>query len=131
MGFHQNLKYLMKEHGYTSNYQLAPAIGVSQAAIGAWFNDGRTPYKRTLDKIGDLFNVTVEELCADELPPIRKQAPNTTIVPEYNLTNDQLKFALWGDSDDVYDMDDDDVEDVRIYANYLRERKRQLKRQNI
>lgn len=43
---------------------------------------------------------------------------------EHQISDEDLKFALWGGTDDI---DDDDLEDVRNYAAFVRERK---KRQN-
>ena len=41
-----------------------------------------------------------------------------------SITDAELKFALWGDSET---MDDQDLADVRRYAAFVRERKKDLK----
>lgn len=48
----------------------------------------------------------------------QEEAP--TVSGERKISNAELKFALWGDAQDV---DDDDLEDVRRYAAFVRERK--------
>lgn len=45
-----------------------------------------------------------------------------TEAGERKISNAELKFALWGDCADV---DDDDLDDVRRYAAFVRERKKQ------
>ena len=40
------------------------------------------------------------------------------------ISDAELKFALWGDSET---MDDEDLEDVRRYAAFVRERKKERK----
>lgn len=37
------------------------------------------------------------------------------------VSDDDIMFALWGDSDDV---DEDDLDDVKRYAAFVRERKK-------
>lgn len=43
---------------------------------------------------------------------------------ERSVSDDELKFALWGDCEDI---SDDDLEDVRRYAAFVRERKKDKK----
>lgn len=51
--------------------------------------------------------------------PMPKKAP--TENGERQISNDELKFALWGDCDDI---DEDDLADVLKYAAFVRERKK-------
>ena len=47
-----------------------------------------------------------------------KKAPTNG---ERKVSDDDIMFALWGDSDDV---DKDDLDDVKRYAAFVRERKK-------
>ncbi len=40
---------------------------------------------------------------------------------ESQMSDDDIKFALWGDATDI---DDADLEDVKRYAAFVRERKK-------
>ena len=51
-----------------------------------------------------------------------EKAPTET--GERSVSDAELKFALWGNSED---MDDDDLADVRRYAAFVRERKKDRK----
>ncbi|MEG1632338.1 MAG: helix-turn-helix transcriptional regulator [Hydrogenoanaerobacterium sp.] len=68
----------------------------------------------TLVKIATYFNVTVDRLLGNE----QNEAP--TQKDERGMTDSDLKFALWGDSD----ITDDDLADVRRYAAFIKERRK-------
>lgn len=69
-----------------------------------------------LSKISAYFNVSVDYLLTGEET---KKAP--TKDGEREVSDDDIMFALWGDSDDV---DKDDLDDVKRYAAFVRERKK-------
>ena len=68
-----------------------------------------------LAKIATYFKVSVEYLLTGEET---KKAPTDG---ERIVSDDDIMFALWGDSDDV---DEDDLDDVKRYAAFVRERKK-------
>lgn len=70
----------------------------------------------TAQKIADYFGVTVDRVLNG---PETEKAP--TPQGERSISDEDLKFALWGDASDV---DDADLEDVRRYAAFVRERKK-------
>lgn len=59
--FINNLKQLLKTHNMTYK-ELAEKIGVKASSISMWMNGKSLPRMGTLDKIADLFNVSVESL---------------------------------------------------------------------
>lgn len=69
-----------------------------------------------LAKIATYFKVSVDYLLTGEET---KKAP--TPEGERKVSDDDIMFALWGDSDDV---DKDDLDDVKRYAAFVRERKK-------
>ena len=72
----------------------------------------------TLFKIAAHFGVSVDYLLGKE----NKKAP--TENGERALTDAELKFALFGSCEDI---SDDDLADVRRYAAFVRERKKDQK----
>ena len=68
-----------------------------------------------LAKIATYFKVSVDYLLTGEET---KKAPTDG---ERIVSDDDIMFALWGDSDDV---DEDDLDDVKRYAAFVRERKK-------
>lgn len=70
---------------------------------------------------GDVRRAYAMMLSADS-DVAKEKAP--TAAGERSVSDDELKFALWGDCEDV---DDDDLADVRRYAAFVRERKKDKK----
>lgn len=69
-------------------------------------------------KIAAYFGVSVGYLLGEET----EKAPAGD--GKRSVSNDELKFALWGDCQDV---SDDDLADVLRYAAFVRERKKDQK----
>lgn len=63
MSFAENLIRVQAERGVT-NYRIAKEIDVSQASIANWKN-GTMPHPRNVKRLADYFNVTVDELLAE------------------------------------------------------------------
>ena len=69
----------------------------------------------TAQKIASYFDVSVGYLIGEET----EKAPAES--GKRSVSDDDIMFALWGDTDDV---DKDDLDDVKRYAAFVRERKR-------
>ncbi len=114
--FYDIFKQLCDKKGVSCN-KAALELGLSNATVPKWRRTGATPHGQTLIKIADYFGVTT-----DYLLNATEKAP--TVSGERSISDDELKFALWGNSDEI---DDDDLEDVRRYAAFVRERKKAKK----
>ena len=88
-------------------------LGFSNGYI-AQLRKGVFPADR-LAMIAEYFGVTTDFLLTGN-----EKAP--TPEGERKISDDDIMFALWGDSDDV---DKGDLEDVKRYAAFVRERKKQ------
>lgn len=77
----------------------------------------KLPYERAV-VIAQYLSLSVDYLLTGQSPKPTPADPGRTI------SDAELKFALWGDSET---MDDQDLEDVRRYAAFVRERKKDLK----
>lgn len=91
---------------------------VSRTAWHKWEN-GATPNGATLSKFAEYFGVSVSFLLGEQ----KEKAPAEN--GERSMSDSELKFALFGDCDDVTD---DDLADVRRYAAFVLERKKDLKK---
>ena len=76
------------------------------------------PTGAAIKKITEYFGITIAELMEEEY----KNAP--TVSGKRVVSDDDIKFALWGDCEDV---SDEDLADVRRYAAFVRERKKDKK----
>ena len=59
--FIDNLKELLETHNMT-NKEFAQKIGVKASSVSMWMNGNSLPRMGTLDKIADLFSVSVDSL---------------------------------------------------------------------
>lgn len=112
--FFERFSELCKNAGETPN-SVAKIIGASSGSVTAWKN-GTEPRHSTIVKIAEHFHVSVDQLLGKEKAP--------TVPGERVLTDAELKFALFGDCENV---SDDDLADVRRYAAFVRERKKDQK----
>ena len=89
-------------------------LGYSNGYIGQ-LRKGVFPTDRLVD-IANYLNVSTDYLLTGEET---QKAP--TQEGERQISDEDIMFALWGDSDDV---DKDDLDDVKRYAAFVRERKK-------
>jgi len=75
----------------------------------------KIPYDRAVI-IAEYLGVSADLILTGEES---KKAPTET--GERPMSDEELKFALWGDCQDI---DEADLEDVRRYAAFVRERKK-------
>ena len=111
--FFERYSELCKSVGETPN-SVAKIVGASSGSVTAW-KKGTEPRSSTIAKIADYFNVSVAYLMGNE----SEKAP--TDAGERKISDAELKFALWGDCENV---SDEDLADVRRYAAFVRERKK-------
>lgn len=84
---------------------VAAKLGLSSGSITKWKN-GAKPNDTTLQKIADYFGVSVDYLLTGE----PSSAP---------ISDDDLKFALFGGDKDI---PDNVLEEVKAFAKYAKER---------
>ena len=106
---------LCAEKGLTPS-GAAAKIGFNRASVTVWKNNATAPKQELLVKIADFFQVSTDYL----LGLGQEKTPAETGGRE--ISNEELKFALWGDCADV---SDEDLADVLRYAEFVRERKKE------
>lgn len=111
----KNIDKLLQERGI-SGVKMSDDLGMSRSFMTE-LRKGRAKSIKieTAQKIADYFGVTTDFLFGKEI----EKAP--TPEGERNISDGDMMFALWGDSDE---MDQADLDDVKRYADYVRERKR-------
>ena len=108
---------LCKKKGVSCK-KAAEDIGLSNSITTKWKKTGATPGGDTLNRIANYFDVSTDYLLGKE----NKKTP--TKNGERSISDNELKFALWGDCKDI---NDDDLADVLRYAAFVRERKKDKK----
>lgn len=108
---------LCKKKGISCK-KAAEDIGLSNSITTKWKKTGATPGGDTLNRIANYFDVSTDYLLGKEAEKAH------TADGERSISNNELKFALWGDCEDI---NDDDLADVLRYAAFVRERKKNKK----
>ena len=93
---------------------VADYLEITRQAYSNYENGNRAPDNETLLKLAEFFEVTVDYL-------LRGEEKTPTQEGERQISDSDMMFALWGDSDE---MDQADMDEVKRYADYVRERKR-------
>lgn len=91
----------------------AAKIGFNRASVTVWKNNGTAPKQELLVKIADFFQVSTDYLLGLE-------TGRSAVVLGQQISDEALKFALFGHSEGI---SDEDLADVRRYAEFIRERK--------
>ncbi len=100
--------------------QIADAMGVAEATVQRWESGNiKSVRQAKIAKLAEILGVSPAALMGWEE---NEAAPAASSVRA--ISNDELKFALWGDPKDI---DDEDLEDVRQYAAFVKERKKAKK----
>ena len=117
MGFGKKLKAARKSRGYTQQ-QIADLMKIDKSTYCGYETGKRQPDVQKIKQLSEILGVSGDTL----LETGYEKAP--TEPGERSISDAELKFALWGNSED---MDDDDLADVRRYAAFVRERKKDRK----
>ena len=89
---------------------VADEIGINRATVTAWKKNGYAPRQQILEQIAAYFNVSTDFL----LDKTDVKNPEKAIV-----TDDDIKFALFGGDVDVTDAM---YEEVKSFARFVKER---------
>lgn len=100
----------LRERACLQQKELALQIGVSHPTVSEWEHQKKDPTGDRLRKLADFFNVSPGTVLCYE--PID--------TPKGEVSEDDIKFALFNGLDGVTD---EDYEEVKRYARYLKIRK--------
>ena len=93
--------------------------GISSASYSQWNTGKYNQSNSKLRQAADVLGLDFDYLCFGSVQT--ENAPGLTEKDRRNISNDDLKFALWGTCENVTD---EDLDDVRRYAAFVRERKK-------
>lgn len=116
--FFDRFRQLCDENGI-SIYKAATEIGLNRAAANKW-KAGSIPNGQTLTKLADYFGVTNDYLLGKD----NEKAPTET--GERSISDDDIKFALFGGDGDITDAMYDEV---RNFAAYVKQREANKKKE--
>ena len=130
--FYDKFKLLCDRKGVSCN-KAATDMGLSNSTPTKWKKTGATPDGTTLAKISAYFGVSVGELLTNESTGAIEFTVSTEEMQDYlqskkkaptgtgeRMSDDELKVALFGS----LDIDDADLDDVKRYAAFIRDKKR-------
>ena len=104
------IKRLCKEKK-TTIAAIERACGFGNGSIRKW--DSASPAYERIKAVADFLEVPVSELTGEQ----KEKAPTGT---GERMSDDELKVALFGS----LDIDDADLDDVKRYAAFIRDKKR-------
>lgn len=110
--FYDRFKQLCERKGVSCN-KAALEIGLSNATPTKWKKTGATPVGETLDKIAAYFGVSTDYLLGKE----NKKAP--AVSGERSVSDDEIKFALFGGDGEITD---EMYDEVKRFAAYVKQR---------
>ena len=110
-----NIRRLMQAAGVTAT-DVCCTLKIPMPTFSDWINAKTYPRIDKIEMLAGYFKVSKADLVEEHSPA----APG-----ERAITDADLMFALWGDTDEVSEAD---LADVRRYAQFIRERKQDQKK---
>ncbi len=115
------LSNLCKERGITA-YRMSKDVGIQPSIMTDLKMGRRSSVKaETANRIADYFNVTVGYLLGEEEQ--KEKTPTLSKKDERTITDDEIKFALFGDTE----IDDDVFDSVKDFAKFAAEQRKKNK----
>lgn len=110
MSFGERLRAAREARGYTQQ-QVADHMGISKSTYCGYETGKRQPDVQKIKQLSNFLGVSGDELLETGYPTSSKRP----------ISDDDIMFALWGDTNEV---DQDDLDDVKRYAAFIQERKK-------
>lgn len=111
LAFVQMVESELKRRGIPKE-QFYRESGISSATMSQWRKRIYSPSSAAVRKIEEYLGVVFS---------IEQKESPSAVSGGRSVSDEDLMFALWGNTEDV---DKDDLEDVRRYAAFVRERKK-------
>ena len=111
--FFNRFKALCDERNI-SVYRACTDIGLNRSAVAKW-KAGGSPNGTTASRLADYFGVTTDYL-------LGQSDLRTAVEPERTVSDDDIKFALFGGDGEITDAM---YEEVKRFAAYIKDRENQ------
>lgn len=112
----ENLK-AVREKKRVSQQDVADYLGITRQAYSHYEVGRRKPDYETLLKLAEFYGVSVLDLLEAEKAP--------TVEGERNVSDEDIKFALFGGDGEITDAM---MDEVRSFAAYVKQREEQKKK---
>lgn len=90
----------------------AEDCGINRSNVASWKKHGYAPRSEALNRIAAYFDVSADYLLGNKKEKPAKKA---------DLDDNDIKFALFGTTD----VDDETLEDIKAYARFKREQRKE------
>lgn len=118
--FYDRFVYLCSQKGVTPS-RAAIDAGISKSLVTKWkTNKVQDPSPDVVRKLAIYFNLTVSEILNEE----NKKAPTTS--GERSVSDDEIKFALFGGDGEITDAMYDEV---KRFAAFVKQREAEKKKE--
>lgn len=107
--FYDRFIQICNEHNVTPS-QVAIRCGFNKSSVTNWKKNGYAPRQEILLKIAEYFNVSVDYLLGNETD-FKSQTESV-------ISDDDIKFALWGDVAD--EIPNDKLQEVKTFAEFIK-----------
>lgn len=97
---------------------------LNKSTLSRYENGLQEPLFSTVANLAELFQVSIDELLSNASTyELYKWSHNGQGIPsiQKKVSDEDIMFALWGDATDI---DKKDLDDVKRYADFVRERKK-------
>lgn len=101
--------------------EAAAKLGITAQAVSNYERGINGIENSLLLRMCEIYNTSMSKILGEDDEQTKKALTQTG---ERKMSDAELKFALWGDCEDV---SDEDLADVRRYAAFVRERKKDQK----
>ncbi|MCP3741430.1 helix-turn-helix domain-containing protein [Rossellomorea sp. BNER] len=118
-------KRLKKLRGKTTQEEIAGKLGISRARYSHYENGRSEPDTETLNKLADIFNVSIDYLLGRTNDPIRsikdKKNTNDGSLEEINKLVKEYGIEQFGffDIDKWKDLSPEDIEEIKKHFEYV------------
>lgn len=115
--FYDRYMDLCQKRGMSPS-KAAAEIGLNKASVTNWKKNGYTPRADVLQRIADYFGVSADYLIGGSE---KQDAPAPDGGDQRQVSDNEIKFALFGDAE----IDDEVLDEVKRFAQFAREQRRQ------
>ena len=119
--FYERFEQLCKQKGVRPG-KACIDMGLSRSLSAKWKNMGtKKPSAEVLEKMSSYFGISINEILDEDFKFTTPETQKAPIKKDEGITDEDLKFALF---DAPEEITDDIIEEVKRFAKYVEEQKR-------